>query len=196
MPEQARVRQPSLPSQVVGGFVHVRGVPVHDRGDDQVPGHDALLLSVVRPVANAALGMGEYPRRHRRGEKTRPASGSAAAGSGDGFGRAQTHRSRSVARSSGQTARYRQGNGLQTRRRYARRDLCALNVILGTNLPMTPSAPFRVMVFTGKDSARSKKIAHEMWKQQRTSRLRTKLSRLGRVRLGMGGSIQRAQPVR
>ena len=54
------IRQPSLPSQVVGGFVHVRGVPVHDRGDDQVPGHDALLLSVVRPVVNAAPGMSEY----------------------------------------------------------------------------------------------------------------------------------------
>ena len=70
--------------------------------------------------------------------KTRPPTGSTAAGPGDGFGRAQTHRSRSVARSSGQTARYWQGNGLQTRRRYARRVLGALNVILGTNLPITP----------------------------------------------------------
>ena len=87
----------------------------------------------------ATAALRAYPRRHRRGEKTRPTSGSAAAGSGDAFGGAQTHRSRSVARSSGQTARYRQGNGLQTRRRYARRDLCALNVILGTNLPMTPT---------------------------------------------------------
>ena len=63
VPEQARFRQTALPSQVVGGFVHVRGVPVHDRSDDQVQGHDALLLSVVRPISDAALGMGEHRAR-------------------------------------------------------------------------------------------------------------------------------------
>ena len=56
----------------------------------------------------------------------------------DGFGRAETYRSRSVARSSGKTARDWQGNGLQTRRRNAPRSFFAFNVILGTNLPMTP----------------------------------------------------------
>ena len=45
-----------MSSQVVGGFVHVRGVPVHDRGDDQVQGHHPLLLCATRPVADAALG--------------------------------------------------------------------------------------------------------------------------------------------
>ena len=95
-------------------------------------------LAAPAQVCDPLTELRAYPRRHRRGEKTRPATGSTAAGSGDGFGRAQTHRSRSVARSSGQTARYWQGNGLQTRRRYARRGLCAFNVILGTNLPMTP----------------------------------------------------------
>ena len=63
VPEQARLRQLAPPSQVVCGFVHVQGVPVHDRGDDQVQGHDALLLSVVRPVSDAALGMGEHRAR-------------------------------------------------------------------------------------------------------------------------------------
>ena len=63
MPEQARVRQSALSSQVVGGFVHVRGVPVHDRGDDKIQGHDALLLSVVPPITDAALGMGEHRAR-------------------------------------------------------------------------------------------------------------------------------------
>ena len=38
------------------------------------------------------------------------------------------------------TDRYWPSNGLQTRCRYARRGLCALNVILGTNLPMSPLA--------------------------------------------------------
>ena len=61
--EQARLRQLAPPSQVICGFVHVQGVPVRDRGDDQVQGHDAFLLSVVRPVSDAALGMGEHRAR-------------------------------------------------------------------------------------------------------------------------------------
>ena len=81
---------------------------------------------------------GRYPRRHRRSEKTRSNTRVPADGSRDGFGGAETHRSWSVARSSGKTARYWQGNGLQTRRRNAPRSFFALNVILGTTLPMTP----------------------------------------------------------
>ena len=49
VPEQARLRQPALPSQVVCGFVHVRSVPVHDRGDDQVQGAS----TPHRPPANS-----------------------------------------------------------------------------------------------------------------------------------------------
>ena len=63
VPEQARLRQLAPPSQVICGFVHVQGVPVHDRGDDHVQGHDAFLLTVVRPVSDAALGMGEHRAR-------------------------------------------------------------------------------------------------------------------------------------
>ena len=80
---------------------------------------------------------GRYPRRHRRSEKTRSNTRVPADGSRDGFGGAETHRSWSVARSSGKTARDWPGNGLQTRRCNAPRSFFALNVILGTNLPMT-----------------------------------------------------------
>ena len=81
---------------------------------------------------------GRYPRRHRRSEKTRSNTRVPADGSRDGFGGAETHRSWSVARSSGKTARYWQGNGLQTRRRNAPRSFFALDEIPGTNLPVTP----------------------------------------------------------
>ena len=50
---------------------------------------------------------------------------------GDRFRRSETHRCRVVARSSGTTTRYRQRNGLQNRRRNARKGFRALNVILG-----------------------------------------------------------------
>ena len=63
MPEQVWVRQPALSAQVLGGFVHVRSVPVDDRGDDQVQGHDTLLLGIVRAVTDTALGMGEHGAR-------------------------------------------------------------------------------------------------------------------------------------
>ena len=91
----------------------------------------------------AAADLRAHPRWHRRGETTRPTTGSPAARPGDGFRRTETHRSRSVARSSAKTARNWPGNGLQTRRRNARRSFFALNVILGTNLPMPDSRPFR-----------------------------------------------------
>ena len=58
-----------------------------------------------------------------------------------GFRRAETHRTRSVARSSGKTAQHWPSNGLQNRRCVARRADSALNVILATNLPMTPRPP-------------------------------------------------------
>ena len=63
VPEQAWLRQLAPPSQVVCAFVHIQGLPAHDHGDDQVQGHDTLLLSVVRPISDAALGMGEHPAR-------------------------------------------------------------------------------------------------------------------------------------
>ena len=92
-----------------------------------------------RGPLSLAVSMRVHPRRHRRGAKTRPTTGSTTTRSGDRFRCAETHRSRSVARSSRQTAQNRQGNGLQNRRRDARRGCRALNVILGTNLPMTPT---------------------------------------------------------
>ena len=85
-----------------------------------------------RPL-RAAAHLRAYPRRHRGCEKTRSKTWASTARSRDGFGGAETHRSQSVARSSGKTARNWPGNGLQTRRRNARRSFFALNVILGTN---------------------------------------------------------------
>ena len=56
-----------------------------------------------RPLRASAY-LRAYPRRDRRGQETRTKAGPAGAGSGDGFGGGETHRSRHVARSSGKTA--------------------------------------------------------------------------------------------
>ena len=61
----------------------------------------------------------ENPRRHRRGQEAGSNTRAPAARPGDGFGGAETHRGRIVTRAGRQTARNRQGNGLQNRERDA-----------------------------------------------------------------------------
>ena len=57
------------------------------------------------------------------------------------LGRAETQRSRSIARESGKTARHWPGNGLQNRCHNAPRAFFALDVVLRTNLLMTHKRP-------------------------------------------------------
>ena len=57
----------------------------------------------------------ENPRRHRRGQEARSNTRATAARPGDGLCRAETHRGWIVTRTGRQTARNRQGNGLQNR---------------------------------------------------------------------------------
>ena len=134
-------------SVVPGSSLRVLDAPPVDNAKDEFFSKEgtrllrdilAFILMVTSASAPAPREWVRYPRRHRRSETSRSKTRAPATRSRDGFGGGETHRSWSVARSSGKTARYWPGNGLQTRRRYARRGLRALNVILGTNLPMTP----------------------------------------------------------
>ena len=115
-----------------------RGAPRHLVGGRRARVPRLRLHRALRAPAHLRAN----PRRHRRGQETRSNTGSTAARPGDGFGRSETHRGRIVTRSSRQTARNRQGNGLQNRKDDAlkseSRCFGPLD-ILRTNLAMTPS---------------------------------------------------------
>ena len=156
----------------------------------------ALRLSTVSSSSRS-----ERPRRSSLVTHRRSPGRPAATRSGDGFRDSETHRSGLVSRSSGKTARYWQGNGLQNRLHNARRGSCALNVILDTNLPMTPDGVARGPgrgFCSGALHSHTRTLAHQRHERGRgafadTLRHRRRGGRLSALRRAAGSRSGRAR---
>ena len=142
--EMARTREQLVRDAAARGkyaplYRHLVSIPVRQEWRSTFGEVEAIVPRLRRHrTFRATAHFRANPRWHRPGAKTRASTGPSAARPGADFGRAETHRSRLVARTSAKTARHWQGNGLQGRRHDARRSFFALSVILRTNLPMIP----------------------------------------------------------